>query len=104
MVPLNRSSFMIDLMKKLDSPVLLVTSSSLGTINHTLLSLDKLKGEGLEILGVVMNGLINSINREAIEYYGGVKVLAELEPMDEINPKSLEECFVKKFERGPGDE
>ena len=102
MVPLNRSSFMIDLMKKLDSPVLVVTSSSLGTINHTLLSLEKLKSEGLEILGVVMNGLINNTNREAIEYYGGMKVLAEIEPMNKINPKSLEECFKENFTSGLG--
>ena len=102
MVPLNRFSFMIDLMKKLDSPVLIVTSSSLGTINHTLLSLEKLRREGLEVMGVVMNGTINSINREAIEYYGEVKVLAEIEPMNEINPKSLEECFKENFARGSG--
>ena len=97
MVPLNETRFMSDLMKKLDLPVLLVASNSLGTINHTLLSLDHLRRKGLDVMGVVLNGQKNSINREAIEHYGGVKVLAEIEPLAEINPQSLSVCFNVNF-------
>ncbi len=97
MVPLNEQSFMTDLMKKLASPVLLVSSSTLGTINHTLLSLAQLRRQGLDVMGVVMNGKVNSINREAIEYYGSVRVLAEIEPLPIINPQSLERSFEKYF-------
>jgi dethiobiotin synthetase len=88
---------MVDLMKKLESPVLLVSSSSLGTINHTLLSLSQLRRYGLEVMGVVMNGPRNSLNRKAIEYYGGTRVLAEIEPLPAINPQSLKQCFMDHF-------
>ena len=54
MVPLNESQLMIDLIKYLNLPVLLVARSTLGTINHTLLSLELLRRNGLEVLGVVM--------------------------------------------------
>jgi dethiobiotin synthase len=97
MVPLNETRFMSDLMKKLDLPVLLVASNSLGTINHTLLSLEQLSRNGLDVMGVVLNGPKNSINREAIEHYSGVKVLAEIEPLAEINPQSLSDCFNVNF-------
>ena len=97
MVPLNKVHFMTDLIKKLDSPVLLVSHNSLGTINHTLLSLEKLRREGLEIVGVVMNGPKNSINRKAIEHYGGIDVLAEIEYMPVIDPKNLAQCFKRHF-------
>ena len=98
MVPLNERHFMKDLMKKLDSPVLLVASSSLGTINHTLLSLEQLKRDGIEIVGVVMNGPKNSINRKAIEDYGSMPVLAEIDPLPIIDPQSLKQCYREHFE------
>ena len=97
MVPLNEVHLMTDLIKKLDSPVLIVSPNSLGTINHTLLSLEKLRREGLEVVGVVMNGPKNSINRKAIEHYGGIDVLAEIEYMPMIDPKSLAQCFKEHF-------
>ena len=97
MVPLNEVHLMTDLIKKLDSPVLLVSPSSLGTINHTLLSLEKLRKEGLEVVGIVMNGQKNSINREAIEHYGGIDVLAEIEYMPVVDAKSLAQCFKEHF-------
>ena len=97
MVPLNETHLMVDLMKKLDSPVLLVSSTSLGTINHTLLSLSQLRRYGVEVMGVVMNGPKNSLNREAIEHYGKIRVLAEIEYLSAINPQSLKQCFTYHF-------
>jgi dethiobiotin synthase len=97
MVPLNEDHLMTDLIKKLDSPVLLVSPNSLGAINHTLLSLEQLRREGLEVVGVVMNGPKNSINRRAVEHYGGIDVLAEIEHLPVIDPKSLERCFKEHF-------
>lgn len=93
MVPLNEKDMMTDLIKKLNIPVLLVSRSSLGTINHTLLSLNLMRQECIEIFGVVMSGEKNPGNREAIEYYGNVKVIAEIGIMEDISPVSLKECF-----------
>jgi dethiobiotin synthase len=100
LVPLNNHQYMLDLMKQLGLPVLLVASSRLGTINHTLLSLDLLLRHGLEILGVVINGPRNSSNREAIRDFGKVRILAEVEPMEQINPKTLKETFQRAFLKG----
>lgn len=102
MVPLNNRHYMADLIKKTNAPVILVTRSSLGTINHTLLSLEYLKQKKINVFGVVMNGDKNQANRDAIEKYGKIKVLAEIEPMPIINKKSLKKSFERCF-IGVGD-
>lgn len=92
LVPLNRSALMIDLIRKLDLPAVLVTRSTLGTINHTLLSLGALRARQVPILGVVMNGPPNPGNRRAIEQFGRARILAELprvEPLDAAALRSL---------------
>lgn len=93
MVPLNDEYMIIDLIKYLNLPVLLVSRSELGTLNHTFLSLEALRSRGIEILGVVMNGPKNESNRKAIEKYGNVEVLAELEPMEKIDASTLQKQF-----------
>ena len=93
MVPLNERHFMVDLMKRLDLPVILVARSTLGTINHTLLSLEQLRQNNLEVFGVVMNGPKNEINKAAIETYGRTTVLAEVEMLSEVNSKSLQDAY-----------
>lgn len=98
MVPLNDRHLMIDLIEHLRLPALLVTRSTLGTINHTLLSLSKLQERSIPLLGIVMNGPANPGNRRAIEKYGQVPVLAELEPLAQINRESLTETFKAHFE------
>ncbi len=97
MVPLNRQHYMLDLIKSLDIPVLLVADSQLGTINHTLLSLLQLRRCGIAIVGVVMNGPKNQGNREALEFYGEAPILAEIEQLTDLNPASLEICFQQCF-------
>jgi malonyl-CoA O-methyltransferase len=89
-VPLNGRDFMIDLMAKLALPVLLVARSTLGTINHTLLSLAALRMRGLPIAGVVLNGPPNAGNRAAIERFGKVRVLAELPRVDALDKAAIE--------------
>jgi dethiobiotin synthetase len=97
MVPLNERDLMTDLIAFLDLPVLLVVRSTLGTINHTLLSLAQLRGRGIPVLGVVMNGPQNPLNRKAIEHFGRVPVLAELEPLSALNPAALRRGFERCF-------
>jgi dethiobiotin synthetase len=97
MVPLNEKEFMIDLIKKCNSPALIVAKSTLGTINHTLLSINQLRSYCVDIAGVVMNGPRNNSNRDAIERFGNVKVIAEIEEITDINPKNLKRCFKEYF-------
>jgi dethiobiotin synthetase len=97
MVPMNEQDLMIDLIRSLHLPVCLVARSKLGTINHTLLSIAALRQANIPILGVMINGEKNQINREAIEHYGQVKILGELEPLAEINAQSLAIAFDTIF-------
>lgn len=94
LVPLNWRDTMLDLMKHLGSCALLVARSGLGTINHTCLSLQALKAAGVPVLGVVMVGESNPANREAIEHFGEVPVLAELPLFSETSPQALAELSL----------
>ncbi|MBF0621764.1 MAG: dethiobiotin synthase [Magnetococcales bacterium] len=89
MVPLNRDALIIDLMVQLALPVVLVSRTALGTINHTLLSLEALRARGLEVLGVILNGPIHEANRRAIATYGHVRILAEIPHLEPLTHESL---------------
>src|SRR6185436_11185500 len=78
LVPINERDLMIDLMKSLGAPVVLAARTTLGTINHTLLSIQALRNADLKLKGVVLIGEENEENRFAIEHYGSVKVLARI--------------------------
>ncbi len=97
LVPLNDRQLMIDLMAKLGLPVLLVARSSLGTINHTLLSLEALRRRNLEVVGVVVNGPRNPANEEAIARYGQVPVLAAVEPLARLDAGGLRAAYDRYF-------
>ncbi len=93
MVPLNDRDYIIDLIKQFGLPVCLVARSSLGTINHTLLSIAQLRRYEIPILGVILNGEKNPSNRAAIAHYGQVPILGELEPLESIDPMTLKQAF-----------
>lgn len=81
MVPINEIALMADLMERLRLPAVVVARTALGTINHTLLTLEALRRRNIPILGVVLNGQRNPANRQAIEHFGAVPVLAEIQPL-----------------------
>ncbi|MDR2191506.1 MAG: dethiobiotin synthase [Endomicrobium sp.] len=56
LVPLKKDFFVSDLIKMFRLPVIVVARTGLGTINHTLLTIDKLKRDGQKILGIILNG------------------------------------------------
>jgi dethiobiotin synthetase len=97
LVPLNRRELMIDLMVSLNLPVLVVARSGLGTINHTLLTLAKIREYGLPVVGVVMNGPRNDANAQAVSDYGGVNVIAQVEPIAPATGPSLAAAFQSFF-------
>jgi dethiobiotin synthase len=89
LVPVNDREFMTDLMSRLALPVLIVSRSTLGTINHTLLTIEALRRRSLSIAGVVMVGPPNAENREAIEQRGGAQVIAEMPLFQPLTPSGL---------------
>jgi len=93
LAPLNESQTMLDLMVACRFPVILVARSGLGTINHTLLSLQAIRSRGLGVLGVVFNEtqpvqdsdqFIRSDNPDCIERFGKVKVLGHVPALDRL--------------------
>lgn len=99
LVPINSSQLMTHLMKHLRLPILLVSRTSLGTINHTLLSVAALRAARLDLRGVVMSGAPNAENRKAIERYGNVQVIGTVPFLKKINRETLVQVFQKYFDR-----
>ena len=89
LVPINDTETMADLIGLLGLPALVVARSSLGTINHTLSTLEALRSRGLAVAGVVMVGDRNDDNRLAIEQYGRVGVVGEMPRFDRMTPETL---------------
>lgn len=97
MVPINARLFMTDLMRHLALPAILAARSTLGTINHTLLSVECLRGAGIEIQGVVLIGPENTDNKAAIERYGNIQVIGQIPMLEAINRTTLSAVFASHF-------
>ncbi len=95
LVPITPTLLMADLIRTLGLPALIVARSTLGTVNHTLLTLAALRARAIPILGVVLNGPPNPANRAAIEHHGDVAVLAELPPLTSIGPAEISDVAGK---------
>ncbi len=98
MVPINEEDMIIDLISYLSLPVVLVARSTLGTLNHTFLSLEALRRRDIPIIGVVLNGPEHQSNRETIQQYGEVEILAEIDTINNINAEALAKVFENNFE------
>lgn len=97
MVPLNQHYMVIDLIKQLNLPTLVVARSGLGTINHSVLTVKTLQAHQIEVLGVVLNGEHNEPNKQAIEHYAQVPVIAQIPLLEKIDRNSLMSTFHKSF-------
>ena len=89
LVPLRRNWLQIEQIAVWGLPVLLVARSGLGTLNHTLLSLEALHRRSIPVLGLVLNGDPHPDNPRTLEALGGVPVLAELPPLDPLDREGL---------------
>ena len=75
MVPLTRRTLYIDLFQRWGAPVVLVARTSLGTINHSLLSIEALRTRDIPILGIVFSGEPMPDNERTICEFAGIKRL-----------------------------
>ncbi|MGE0448977.1 MAG: dethiobiotin synthase [Vicinamibacterales bacterium] len=89
LVPVNERELMVDLMAMLGLPVVVSARSGLGTINHTLMTIEALRARALPIAGVIMVGSPNEENRLAIERHGCVPVVGELPQYSPLTPDRL---------------
>lgn len=89
-VPLTEEITTLDLFKKWQCGWIIVSKHYLGSINHTLLTVDALKREGVNILGLVFNGDINPYSESAIANIAKAPVLARLYPEEKITKNTIE--------------
>ena len=89
MVPLTRHWLQIQQLERWQLPVVLVARSELGTLNHTLLSLEALRKRNIPILGLVINGPPHADNPCTLHELGKVPLLCELPPLEQLNAEAL---------------
>lgn len=99
MVPLTRDTLFIDLFATWRLPVVLCARTTLGTLNHTLLSLEALRRREMPIVGVALIGDAHEDNQRVIAELGGVRVLGRLPWLDPIAPATLADAFAISFRR-----
>ncbi len=78
MVPLNENELVIDMIIKFEAPVILVSRNYLGSINHTLLSLEVLRQRNIRVAGIIFNDAGNTATEDVIIAYSGAKVIGRI--------------------------
>jgi dethiobiotin synthetase len=99
LVPLTRQLLFIDVFAWWRLPVLLCARTSLGTLNHTLLSLEALERRGIPVLGVVFVGDAHADNERTVGAMGGAPILGRLPHLNPLTPETLKAAFAATFRR-----
>lgn len=94
MVPLNDKEMIIDLIQKCDAEVILVIKNYLGSINHSLLSIELLKKRNIPVLGIIISGEKNEASENIIFKYSGIKFLGRVEAMSDINKENIQKASL----------
>lgn len=107
MVPLidkrGKPYLISDLMADLDLPAIVIARATLGTVNHTLLTIDHARSKGLDVRGVIINGypkdpgLSERNNPSMIEALSGIPVLSVL-PLCDSNYVDLPERLAESLD------
>ena len=90
MVPITRNFLQINQIKQWNLPVILVCKSSLGTLNHTLLSIEALKRRNIEILGLVVNGEKHLDNPKTLVEFSGIPLITEFPHIKKIDSNNFD--------------
>jgi dethiobiotin synthetase len=105
-VPLTRQVTYIDVMARWKMPVVLCARTTLGTINHSLLSIDALRARNIPIAGIAFIGDASRESERIIVELGQVRHLGRLPYLDPLTGPSLRAAFAEHFRiedflRGP---
>jgi dethiobiotin synthetase len=96
MVPLNNTEFIIDMIQQLNAEVVLVIQNYLGSINHSILSIDALRFRGIPVMGLVFNGPPHKLSEDIILSYSGLKCLGRIQKESVIN-KEVVSKYADQF-------
>ena len=97
LVPLNRRVLTIDLFARWGLPTILCARTSLGAINHALLSLQALTAWNVPLAGVVFIGDEMVDTQATIAAFSGARILGRLPRLDPLSPESLRAAFAANF-------
>ncbi|NBB31582.1 dethiobiotin synthase [Cellulophaga sp. BC115SP] len=89
MVPLNDNDLVIDMVQQLNLPVILVSKNYLGSINHTLLSIEALRSRNIPVEGIIFNGISNASTEHFILNYTKLKCLGRIPTQAEIDKPAV---------------
>jgi dethiobiotin synthetase len=93
LVPVNDRLLYADLFAAWGLPVILVARTALGTINHSLLSLQALRSRDITVAGVIFSGEANEASEAAIVNFGQCRRLGRLPRLDPLTPAALARAF-----------
>lgn len=99
LVPVTRELLYADLFARWRLPAVVVARTALGTINHSLLSIEALRARGVSILGVAFVGEANEDSEATIAAIGGVRRLGRLPILDRLDRPTLAAAFAQAFTR-----
>lgn len=88
-VPLNKEVLIIDLIQHFNIPVVLVAKFYLGSINHTLSSIDALQKRNIPIAGIIFNGPVTESSKEYILNYTKIPCLACIPWLENFSKKEI---------------
>lgn len=98
LVPVNPQLLFADLFAHWGLPVIIVASTRLGTINHSLLTIEALRSRGVPIYGMAFTGPEKSDSEETICRIGGVCYLGRLPWIEHLSPEALKAVFDSHFD------
>lgn len=96
MVPLNENDFIIDIITRFECEVVLVVQNYLGSINHTILSIDALKFRNIKLLGIVFNGPPHKLSEDIIMKYAAVPCIGRIYKESVINAEVISK-YAQQF-------
>ncbi len=96
MVPLNEKELVIDLIEHLQASAIVVIRHYLGSINHSLLTLQVLKQRNIPILGLVISGSPNEQSEKAILSFSNYKIISRIGEEKEFTPELIAR-YAEKF-------
>ena len=99
LVPINRGTLQVAIFSRWRAPVIVGARTALGTINHTLLTVEALKRRAIEVLGVIFVGEAMDDTERTIVAFGKTKRLGRLPILPTLDANSLREAFAAHFDR-----
>jgi dethiobiotin synthetase len=93
MVPLNKNDLVVDMVSRFQAEAVLVSRHYLGSINHTILSIEALRSRNIPITGIIFNGDDNRGTESIIESVCAVPILGRIPNIDKLSQHSIKDAI-----------